>query len=92
MAWNVALLVIVVLFMVLAFGAEYAGSFVVASNLAEMVAPRLGVSEESLRRELTKAFCEYEDPRAVMRAVPFAFLALLLTIRIIQEARSRRKP
>jgi hypothetical protein len=90
MAWNVVLLIIVVLFMILAMGVEFVLPPTAAEALAEEVAPRVAVSEDYLRAELTRALSEGVVRRAIVRATPFAFLALLLIIRLIQEARGRR--
>jgi len=94
MAWNVTLLLVAVLVLVLTVGAEYYeyGERVnQAPDLAQTLAPRLGVPESRLREVLADEFPRVDLARQMMfRGAPVAFLTALLAVRLILDWRAAR--
>jgi hypothetical protein len=90
MVWNIVLLVVAIGVLILTVGDEMGlGGLTEASNLAQVIAPRLGVSEARLREELTaELFFKYETWRLAVKATPVGFLAALLAVRLILDWRS----
>jgi hypothetical protein len=90
MVWNIVLLVVAMLVLFLNVGDEMGlGAPTEASNLAQVVAPRLGVSEARLREELThELMLRWEPGPLAARATPVGFLTALLAVRLILDWRA----
>lgn len=83
--WNWLLLGLTVLILLLSVGTELAAPWAEADNLAEDLAPRLGVSQAQIRRDLQDVLLEGAGWRATIKAIPLALLAALLAVRAVRE-------
>jgi len=88
MVWNILLFGIAVVVLLLVASGEL-GKPVYASNLAQILAPRLGVSEARLREELEETvFFRLQDLYIMTRIVPLCILTVLLAVRLGLEGRA----
>ena len=85
MGWNILLLItaMVALFLL---AADELGKPIHASNLAQRIAPKLGVPEARLTEELINdTLFRLQTWRIMMKIVPLCILAALLAARMILE-------
>ena len=87
MGWDVLLFVIAVGVLILLAADELGlGAPTEASNIAQIIAPRLDVSEARLREELTAVFFDFQISRVVVKVAPLGLLTALLAVRLILDA------
>jgi hypothetical protein len=89
MAWNAALLGVVLFFLVLAVGVEYVSPFGESSELPAELAPQFGISEDRLREAMLNSLLERRESRMEFAAAPWCVVATLLVVRMRLERRHK---
>lgn len=92
MKWNIFLVAVSVSLLFLVWMDAEAGWVVAGSNGAQILAPQIGVDEDTIRPALTEFLRESSERRALMNTVALAILSLLLTVRLVADVVRTKEP
>jgi hypothetical protein len=92
MRWNLAVLMVTLGLLCLFIGAEWSRPVIMASNMAQNLAPRLNVPEDTLRQELGREFRREATSSMLFVGVTVGGIVALQVKYLVVEWRKRSGP
>jgi hypothetical protein len=91
MKWNIFLLAFALAMVLLFAGTGLIQHLAQAESIADDLAPQIDLDRDTLRRHLEKILEGGNMWRVIVYCTPWAFMSLLLTVRLIADVRNETK-